>query len=124
MSARYRRLLPLLIAVAGCASAPAPLTAPRVAADVELAPFAMYLECMALTSGERVAYRFSARAPVDFNVHFREGNAMIIPVEVKGTLGESGDFAAQETSDYCLMWEAGAQGSVLEYRVQAVRPRQ
>jgi hypothetical protein len=114
-------LVPL--ALATCATPPAPLTAPRVQYGVEMAPYAVHMECMALSDGERVAYRFTAQAPVAFSVQFREGNAVVIPVEVKGTMGEDGDFSAQDERDYCLTWEAGAQGSVLEYRVQPVRPR-
>ena len=62
-------------------------------------------------------------AAVGFNVYFREGNARIIPVEVKTALDASGDFTADQGQNYCLEWEAGAAGSILDYRVQQVRPR-
>lgn len=113
----------VLVAAAGCAMPPTPLSAPRVQSGIEMAPYAAHAECMALASGERVAYRFVARAPVAFSVQFREGNAVVIPVEIKSTLEEDGGFAAQDGGDYCLVWEAGAQGSLIEYRVQPVRPR-
>ena len=90
---------------------------------VELAPFAIHSQCFALAEGERVAYRFTATRPVAFNVHFREGNARIIPVDVQATLAEAGDFNADQRQNYCLEWEAGAAGSVIDYRVQQVRPR-
>ena len=111
------------LAVIGCASAPMPLDGPRVRSGIEIAPYALASECMVLARDDRVAYEFAARAPVDFVVSFREGNTQVIPVEVKATVAESGDFAAQESQVYCLTWEAGAQGSLLDYRVRPVRPR-
>ncbi|MEP6944045.1 MAG: hypothetical protein ABI981_13965 [Betaproteobacteria bacterium] len=111
------------LAVIGCASVPATLDGPRVRSGIAIAPYALASECMALSRGDRVGYEFAARAPVDFIVSFREGNTQVIPVESKSTAAESGDFVAQESRVYCLTWEAGAQGSMLEYRVQPVRPR-
>jgi hypothetical protein len=111
------------ILVAGCASAPAPLDAPRSQFGVEIAPYARVSECMLLAKDDRVAYRFSASSAVDFSVWFREDNAVVIPVDIKAANEQSGDFTAQGDFAYCLSWEAGAGGSVLEYRVQPVRPR-
>jgi hypothetical protein len=122
MIALFRVALPLI--AAGCASDPDQLNVPKVASGIELAPFAIHEQCFALSSGERVAYRFTAAQPVAFNVHYREGNATVLPVDVKTTLEESGDFTADQRQNYCLAWEAGARGSVIEYRVQQVRPRQ
>jgi hypothetical protein len=70
-----------------------------------------------LDSGERIAYRFEARQPVAFNVHFHDGNAVIMPVASDSTTSESGDFTADRKEVYCLTWEAGAEGSVVDYRV-------
>jgi hypothetical protein len=123
MIAHWRGVLPVLVVLEACATPPAPLVAPRVRSGVELAPFAEHMECMALENGERVTYRFAALAPVAFSIQLREDSAVIIPVEIKSTVGEEGDFAAQDGGSYCLTWEAGALGSVIEYRVQPVRPR-
>jgi hypothetical protein len=122
MIALFRVALPLL--AAGCASEPDRLSAPMVATGIELAPFAIHEQCFALSSGERVAYQFTATQPVAFNVHFREGTATIVPIDVKTTREESDAFAADQQRNYCLAWEAGPQGSVIDYRVQQVRPRQ
>jgi hypothetical protein len=121
MIALFRAALPLI--VASCASDPDRLTTPKVASGIEIAPFAIHEQCFALAAGERVAYRFTAAQPVAFNVHFRESNATVVPVDVRTTLAEDGDFTADEGRNYCLAWEAGAQGSVVDYRVQQVRPR-
>ncbi len=103
--------------IAGCASPPGRLVAPKVVSGFELAPYAALEECLALEPGERIAYRFEAREPLAFNVHFHDGNAVIMPVSNVGTTSESGDFTADRKEVYCLMWEAGADGSVLDYRV-------
>jgi hypothetical protein len=101
----------------GCASAPARLQAPKAVFGLELAPYATVEECVALEPGERIAYRFESRLPVAFNVHFRDNNAVILPLTRDRTTSESGDFAADRKQLYCLTWEAGAEGSVLDYRV-------
>jgi hypothetical protein len=102
---------------AGCASAPGRLLAPKAVSGVELAPYAILEECVALEPGERIAYRFESRVPVAFNIHFHDDNAVIMPVSSDGTTSESGDFTADRKEVYCLMWEAGAGGSVLDYRL-------
>jgi len=102
---------------AGCASAPGRLQAPKAVIGLELAPYATVEECVVLEPGERIAYRFESRLPVAFNVHFHDDNAVVMPLTRDGTTSESGDFAADRKQVYCLMWEAGAQGSVLDYRV-------
>ena len=101
----------------GCASAPARLQAPKAVFGLELAPYATVEECVPLEPGERIAYRFESRLPVAFNVHFRDNNAVILPLTRDRTTSESGDFAADRKQLYCLTWEAGAEGSVLDYRV-------
>jgi hypothetical protein len=101
----------------GCTSTPSRLLAPKVVSGFELAPYATLEECIALEPGERIGYRFDARQPVAFNVHFREGNAVIMPVSHDSTTSESGDFAADRKEIYCLTWEAAAEGSILDYRV-------
>ncbi len=83
----------------------------------KIAPYAMIEECMALEPGERVAYRFEARLPVAFNVQFHDGNAVVLPVSRDRTTSESGDFSADRKQVYCLTWEAGAEGSIVDYRI-------
>jgi hypothetical protein len=123
MIAHWRGVLPVLVALEACATPPAPLVAPRVQSGIELAPYAQYMECMALESGERLTYRFASLAPVTFSIQWRDDSAVIVRSEVKSTVAEEGDFAAQDGGAYCLTWEAGELGSVIEYRVQPVRPR-
>lgn len=117
--------LPLALAatlgIGGCAQAPDRLDEPKVVAALELSPYAVYQECVALLAGERIGYLFRAAVPVVFNIQFRDGNAVIEPIASEHTAGESGEFAADRDQTYCLTWEAGAGGSSLDYRVARLR---
>ena len=116
-------LIPIVLA-AGCVSVVRPLDAPRIGSGAEVAPYAIHEECFALAAGERISYRFTAQRPVSFNIHFHEGNTVILPIDIASTTGESGVFAADRAQAYCLMWEAGAEGSLLDYRVQSLERRE
>jgi hypothetical protein len=104
-----------------CATAPDRLEVPKVVIGLDLAPYAVYEECVLLQAGQRIGYLFRAAGPLAFNIHFHDGNAVIEPVSAASTQGESGEFSADRDQTYCLMWEAGAGGSVLEYRVERLR---
>jgi hypothetical protein len=108
--------------VGGCAT-PGRLEAPKTVSGLQLAPFSTVEECLSLEAGERIDFRFEARLPVAFNVHFREGNAVIMPLTRDGATSESGDFTADRKQVYCLSWEAGAEGSALDYHVSPWPPR-
>ena len=119
--ARGRAVLAAAFALAACASPPQRLTAPKVVAALALAPYAVHEECIVLDSGERIGYLFRAAVPVAFDIHFRDGNAVIEPIASAHTRGESGEFAADRDQVYCLAWEAGALGSSLDYRIAPLR---
>jgi hypothetical protein len=72
-------------------------------------------------AGQRIGYLFRAAVPLAFNIRFHDGNAVIELVSAASTQGESGEFSADRDQTYCLMWEAGAGGSLLEYRVERLR---
>jgi hypothetical protein len=116
-----RRIAPwAALALGACAVADYRLDAPRAAAGVEIAPYAMHEECVELDRGERISYYFASVAPLSFNIHFNESNAVIMPIVREKVTEDSGDFTADRKEIYCLMWEAGAQPSVLEYRIRPV----
>jgi hypothetical protein len=104
-----------------CATAPDRLEVPKVVTGVDIPAYGVYEECVLLEAGQRIGYLFRAAAPVAFNIHFHDGKAVIEPVSAAGTQGESGEFSADRDQTYCLMWEAGAAGSLLEYRVERLR---
>jgi hypothetical protein len=113
-------LLALTYLLAACASSDYRLDGPRSAAGVEIAPYAIHEECVALEPGERINYYFESVAPVGFNIHYHDANAVIMPVTRDKVTQDSGDFTAERKEIYCLMWEAGPEPSVLEYRIRPV----
>ena len=110
-----------VLGISACATPPDRLDTPKVIVGLEIAPYGAYEECVELQAGGRVGYLFRAVAPLAFNVRFHDGNAVIEPISVASTQGESGEFTADRDQTYCLMWEAGAGGSVLDYRVERLR---
>jgi hypothetical protein len=106
------------LALAACASSDYRLDGPRSAAGVEIAPYALHEECVALEPGNRINYYFESVAPVAFNIHYHDANAVIMPITRDHVTRDSGDFTAERKEIYCLMWEAGPEPSVLEYRIR------
>jgi hypothetical protein len=106
------------LVLAACAAGEYRLDAPRSAAGVEIAPYAIHEECVALERGERFNYYFISIAPLAFNIHYHDDNAVVMPVVREKVTEDSGDFAADRKDVYCLMWEAGPQPTVIEYRIR------
>ena len=84
-------------------------------ANVDLAPFATHEDCVELTPGDRLDYRFESNAPVKFNISYRDSNMIIEPITRDDVLTDSGVFAPLLKSRYCLTWEARAPGALVDY---------
>jgi len=124
VTARGKAVAIALVAVLGtaaCATAPDRLEVPKVVVGLDISPYVVYEQCVLLQAGDRIGYLFRATVPLAFNIHFHDANAVIEPISAASTQGESGEFSADRDQIYCLMWEAGAGGSVLEYRVERLR---
>jgi hypothetical protein len=109
--------------LAGCAGDPYRLDSPRSAAGVEMAPYAMHEECVALEPGKVIDYYFTSVAPVAFNLHYHDANAVILPIVRERVTEDSGIFTADRKQVYCLMWEAGAEATLLDYRIRPLPAR-
>ncbi len=115
----------LALPLAACAAQPA--IAPGAVHEVKahpLPPFQIHEECVKLEAGDRLDYTFTATAPLHFNIHYHEGNAVIMPVTRDKVVSDTGRFEAIVAQEYCLMWEAGATGTPLDYSVRFVRGKQ
>ena len=108
------------LALGGCAALPSGDT-PKVVHGMALPSYQIHEECFALKPGERIEYRFESTDPVDFNLYYHEGGAVVMPVSREKTLEGAGMYAVLIAEDYCLTWEAGAAGAVLDFRFR-VRP--
>ena len=95
----------------------------RDVADHQLPPYATHEECFVLARGDRIEYVFAATRPVRFGIHYLTGNADVAPVGRDAVAADAGLFSAVLAQDYCLRWEAGADGAELRYRLRAQRSR-
>jgi hypothetical protein len=115
-----RGTLALALLAAGCAVDPITPDAPRAFDDVEIAPYAVREECAQLREGDRLDWRFESRAPVTFNLYYKEGSTFLAPISREDTTTDAGVYLARTARRYCLRWEAGRPGAVLTYRARVI----
>jgi hypothetical protein len=119
---RYRLLQRggLLLGLALLAAQAPALAVDGFAFDVAAKDFDEH--CLRIEAGEAIRWRFTATAPVDFNIHHHRGERVFYPVRRARAERASGSFRAPATDDYCLMWtnagpaSAAVRGSVERYR--------
>jgi hypothetical protein len=102
------------------ASCTPPLVAPgepRIVERLAVAPYAAHEQCAALAAGDRLDYRFESSAPLDFDIRYRQANAVLSPIARGHATSDSGIFEAREPARYCLDWQAGVDGAILGYRI-------
>lgn len=97
--------------------------AARTADSLAIAPYAIHEVCFKLADGDKVDWRFQSPQPVDFNFHYHEGAAVVLPLVRSASFGDSGIFPVRVPQEYCATWEAGPLGAVISYRVLPIRAR-
>ncbi|HET9046270.1 MAG TPA: hypothetical protein VFO33_04880 [Casimicrobiaceae bacterium] len=118
----HRTALALACAiVAACAEKPLAPGEAKSVAKQDLAPYAMHEDCAELAPGDRLDYRFESTQPLKFNIHYHDGNMVLMPITRDDVTSDAGVFAPQSKQGYCLMWEAGAAGATIAYRMQVRR---
>ena len=115
----------LSVLVAACA---APDTIggdePRAATELAINPYEFHEECAALAIGDRLDYRFEAQAPVTFQIYYKEGIAFVSPVSRDDAREGAGVFNVRVPRRYCLRWDAGPQGALVDFRIRLLRAPQ
>lgn len=107
----------LALAVSACTSE---TIRPGIAREVtgqRINPFELHEECVQLAPGDRLGYRFQSQRPVAFSIHYQEGKAVIMPISRDDTTTEDDTFRVLIPQYYCVMWEAGRDGAILDYRI-------
>jgi hypothetical protein len=94
-----------------------------MATEFAIAPYEFHEECATMGPGDRIDYRFDAQAPVDFQVFYKEGVAYIATVNREGVREGAGVFTAPAARRYCVRWDAGMQGALVDYRLRLLPPR-
>lgn len=95
--------------------------APRTLSEFPIAPYEVHEECMQLVPGDRLDFRFEAQRPVAFHIYYQDGLMFIAPVSREDVTEFSGIFNAPNERRYCLRWEAGQEGAVIDYRIRVLR---
>ena len=118
---RAAALLVAVIALGGCAGTLTVTDGPKVVSAHPLPSYQVHEECFKLGDGDRVDFAFESSEPVDFNIHYHEGQAVVMPISREKSRSDAGIYVARIAQDYCLMWEAGAAGALINYRLQIRR---
>ena len=106
------------LSLCGCAASLHSANGPKDVRAHPLPSYQIHEECLKLKPGDRVDYAFDSTEPVDFNVHYHEGNAVVMPLVREKSRADAGMYTAQIAHDYCLMWEAGGAGASIDYRIR------
>lgn len=64
----------------------------------------IFEDCLALTAGQILRYRFETTQPLAFNVHYHVGDNVVYPVRQAAAAEGSGTVKAHRNDVYCLMW--------------------
>jgi hypothetical protein len=116
--------LPWVAALVFCGCTAPGITAdePKTVRAYPLPSYQIHEECFRLEPGDRVEYGFASTEPVGFNLHYHGGSAVVMPVARESSLEDAGIYVAMIAHDYCLMWEAGPAGAMIDYRIR-IKPR-
>jgi hypothetical protein len=110
------------LALAACASTDTLIgDMPRAMSALAIAPYEFHEECGEFAPGDRIDYRFEAKAPVRFEIFYKEGITYVATVSRDDTTEYGGVFQAPAKRRYCLRWEAGQQGAIVDFRIRLVR---
>ena len=122
--ARLRAALLIALLLAACATPDTlVIDVPRAATEYATAPYEFHEECATLEVGDRIDYRFEAKAPVAFQIYYKEGVAFVSTVSRDGVQESAGIFNVPAPRRYCVRWDAGQQGALVDFRIRVSRPK-
>lgn len=94
-------ILLVAFALAGCSSLQIRDQAQTVTVEALVHPRE---ECLEMAPGDILSYSFTASRPVDFNVHYHEGEDILYPISQKAVANGEGSYRAEREQIHCLMW--------------------
>ena len=77
---------------------------------LDIAPGKVAEVCMPLVEGDTLRWRFQASAALAFNLHHHIDKQVLMPVDRKAVVADSGEHPIDRRNDWCLMWTAPLQG--------------
>lgn len=72
---------------------------------IDVAPAGFAELCVKLPKGQLIAWSFKAAQPLDFNIHFHEGENVVSPVTQAQVAALDGELNVAVDQDYCWMWQ-------------------
>jgi hypothetical protein len=96
---------------------------PRTATEHAIAPYEFHEECATLEAGDKIDYRFEAQAPVTFQIYYKEGITFISTVNREDVRDAAGVFNVPAARRYCVRWDAGQQGALVDFRIRVLRAK-
>jgi len=72
--------------------------------QLAIAPGKFVEVCEKLPKGVKVTWSFEAATPLDFNIHYHEGQDVRYPAKRGQVAQDSGTLATTLEQDYCWMW--------------------
>jgi hypothetical protein len=111
-------LAALALGVGACAVDTITSDAPKAVSGLPIAPFEIHEECGQLVPGDRLDFRFEAQRPVNFQIYYKDGITLIAPVSREDVREFSGIFNPPYAGRYCVQWESGQQGAIIDYRIR------
>jgi hypothetical protein len=70
----------------------------------EVAPGGFAEVCGKLARGTVVRWAFESAGPMDFNIHYHEGEKVVFPVQRAGATKGAATLKVKLDQDYCWMW--------------------
>jgi hypothetical protein len=114
---RKTRVRGAAVALSWLVAAPAHATAAAgpYSKTIELPAREIHEECIELAAGQRLAYTYSARSTVPFNIHYHVGDKIAYPVR-KNARHVRAVYVPHRAQGYCMMWtNPRAKPLALEY---------
>lgn len=71
--------------------------------DLVLRPQKIKEACFLLKQGQNVTFKFNSEFPLDFNLHFHQGDKVSYPLKFQSVATVTESFTAEVEANYCLM---------------------
>jgi hypothetical protein len=110
----------LALALTACAVETIGPDVPKVVSHA-IAPYEQHEECVDLREGDRLDYRFEAQMPVAFSIRYLDGSTIVMPISRDAVQEDGGIFQPRLANRYCLHWDAGQRGAIIDYRIRLLQ---
>jgi Cu/Ag efflux protein CusF len=70
-----------------------------------VAPARFVEVCGKLAKGQSIVWSFDGQVPLNFNIHYHEGQNVVFPAKQDGVASLSSTLSVPLDQDYCWMWE-------------------